>query len=68
MATNGRKRRRKIPYIGKPLTASEIRAAYPPLPANIQAVADRILAEVRAERVQREATKSKSSAKTARVR
>jgi hypothetical protein len=66
MATNGRKRR-KIPYIGKPLTATEIKAAYPLTPEQ-QALADRVLAEVRAERARRETRKRRTSPKIARAK
>ena len=66
MATNGRKRRRKIPYIGKPLTASEIIAEYP-VPPKIQALADRIYDEIRAKHpVPR--SKRSTSGKTARAK
>lgn len=62
------KRRRKIPYIGKRLTASEIAAAYP-LPPKYQAIADKVIAEIRAERVVgSRRRKSTSSAKTARAK
>jgi hypothetical protein len=44
-----RRRRRKIPYIGKPLTASEIIAAHPVDP-EMDAILERALAEVRAKR------------------
>jgi hypothetical protein len=67
MATNGRKRRRKIPYIGKPLTASEILAAYPPLPPKIQAIVDRAYEEMRAERPL-PGSKRSTSGKTVRAK
>jgi len=51
-AKHKRRRRRKIPYIGKPLTASEIAAAYP-LDPKMEAILERALAEVRAKRSRR---------------
>jgi hypothetical protein len=47
-----RRRHRKIPYIGKPLTASEIAAAHP-LDPEMEAIVERALAEVRAKRSRR---------------
>lgn len=47
-----KRRRRKIPYIGKPLTASEIAAAYPLTP-KMEKILERALAEVRAKRSRR---------------
>jgi len=47
-----KRRRRKIPYIGKPLTASEIMAAHP-LDPEMEAIVDRAIAEVRAKRSRR---------------
>jgi len=63
MATTKRKRRGKIPYIGEPLTASEIAAEYPLTP-EMQVIVDRAVAEVRAKRSG--ARRNTSSAKTAR--
>jgi len=60
-------KRRKIPYIGKPATASEILAAYP-LTAEDHAFVDRVFAEMRARRARRRTVKSTTSAKTARAK
>jgi hypothetical protein len=60
-------KRRKIPYIGKPATASELAAAYPPLPRKHQEYFDRempIFLEKIRQREER--NKRRSSAKTAR--
>lgn len=59
-------KRRKIPYIGKPLTASEIRAAFPLTPEE-QAIVDRAIEKVRERRSHGRRTKH-TSAKTARVK
>jgi hypothetical protein len=61
-------KRRKIPYIGKPATASEIRAAYPRLTPEDEAFVDRVFAEMRARRARRRTVKSTTSAKTARAK
>jgi hypothetical protein len=61
------KRRRKIPYIGEPLTASEIRASYPPLTPEMQAIVDRNLAKLWEKRDPRRRTK-RPSAKTVRAK
>ena len=47
-----RRRHRKIPYIGKPQTASEIAAKYPLTP-EMEKILERALAEVRAKRSRR---------------
>ena len=47
-----KRRRRKIPYIGPPRTASEIAAKYP-LDPEMDAFLERALAEVRAKRSRR---------------
>lgn len=67
MASTKRKPRGKIPYIGKPLTASEIKAEYPLTP-EMQLIVDRAIAEVRAKRSHRRAQPRTTSAKTARAR
>jgi hypothetical protein len=62
------KRRRKIPYIGKPLTASEIIASYN-LTAEDKAAVARALAEVRTRRSSHRSPKNTpSTAKTARAK
>jgi hypothetical protein len=60
-------KRRKIPYIGKPLTASEIKAEYPLTPEEQAAVA-RAVAAAFAPRPRRRKTKERSSAKTVRAK
>jgi hypothetical protein len=60
-------KRRKIPYIGKPLTASELMAAYPLTPED-EAAVERVLAELYAPRTRSRKTKRQSSAKTARAK
>ena len=60
------KPRRKIPYIGKPATASEILAAYDITP-EVRAAAERAVAKVMDKRSQRRSKKS-ISARTARAK
>jgi len=67
MATTKRKPRGKIPYIGKPLTASEIKAAYP-LPRKYQEYLDRTMPEFLEKIRQRESKRQRSSSKTARAK
>ena len=67
MATTKRKPRGKIPYIGKPLTASEIKAKYP-LPPEHQAYLDRTMPAFLEKIRQRESRKRRSSPKTARAK
>jgi len=69
MASPKRKPRGKIPYIGKPATASELAAAYPPLPREHQEYLDRempIFLEKIRQREERR--KRRSSPKTARAK
>jgi len=69
MATTKRKRRGKIPYIGEPATASELAAAYPPLPRKYQEYFDRTMPVFLEKMRQREERrKRRSSPKTARVK
>jgi hypothetical protein len=67
MATTKRKPRGKIPYIGKPLTASEIAAAYP-LPPEHQAYLDRTMPEFLEKLRKAESKRRRSSPKTARAK
>ena len=68
MATTKRKPRGKIPYIGRPATASEIAADYPPLPRKYQEYLDRTLPEFLEKIRQRESKRQRSSGKTARAK
>jgi hypothetical protein len=68
MATTKRKRRGKIPYIGEPLTASEIAARHP-LPRKYQEYLDRTMPVfLEKMRQQDERRKRRSSPKTARAK
>ena len=67
MATTKRKPRGKIPYIGKPLTASEFEAAYP-LPRKHQEYLDRTMPEFLEKIRRRESKRPRSSAKTAHAK
>ena len=60
-------KRRKIPYIGKPLTASEIKAAYPLTP-EMQIAVDRALAKVWEKHPHSRGRTRTSSPKTARTK
>jgi hypothetical protein len=67
MATTKRKPREKIPYIGKPLTASEFKEKYP-LPPEHQAYLDQKMPAF-LEKIRRaESRKRRSSPKTARAK
>jgi len=62
-----KRRRRKIPYIGPPLTASEIAASYPLTPT-MEKIVDRALARLREKRNRAHRPQRATSGKTVRAK